>query len=85
MFVIRHESTAVAVLWSECRIASNRAADGMLFADTRARCMAGYDCLAMTNDIIEKLRKHLAGGVRTWIRRIRPLKKRPMRPLTACS
>src|SRR5206468_2158288 len=23
-----------------------------------ARCMAGYDCLAMTNDIIEKLRKH---------------------------
>ena len=30
-----------------------------------ARCMAGYDCLAMTNDIIEKLRKHLAGGVRT--------------------
>ena len=38
MFVIRHESTAVAVLWSECRIASNRAADGMLFADLAARC-----------------------------------------------
>src|SRR5438093_11678842 len=65
MFVIRHESTTVAVCGQNAESRQIVPQTVCCSRTLAARCMAGYDCLAMTNDIIEKLRKRLAGGVRT--------------------
>src|SRR5881396_3380308 len=87
MFVIRHESTTVAVCGQNAESRQIVPQTVCCSRTLAARCMAGYDCLAMTNDIIEKLRKHLAGGVRTecrvviyWPRSAKPWKtKNPTR------